>query len=284
MSPADRIATIAEELRRARYPDTLMDAIVRYLAGQAPLTAVQREWQASRSANHYFTIWPLNGLLEATAEHLAEIDRRLLDLGLSLGGAEHFIGAVMREGPVAEICDYLLRQGLSETTLLAALLGHGYNLVAADRWPMAGGRYLLRYVPERLADLIQAIYQQPRGAYRLVQLLLIIDPPALDEAWQARRPRKARRSRPRRATPWFRMDCSAESPPSCCGPIPSASPTGAGRSPARATPATNRIDWRRSKRSWPTTGRGTSTWRSRRRRRRSRPAGPGTPPGCRRPG
>ncbi len=137
MSPADRIAAIAEQLRGARYPDALMDAIVRYLAGQAPLAAVQREWQASRNANHYFALWPLNGLLDATAEHLDEIDRRLLDLGLALGFAEHFLGAVMHEGPVAEVCDYLLRQGLSETVLLAALLGHGYNLVAADRWPVA---------------------------------------------------------------------------------------------------------------------------------------------------
>lgn len=184
MSSADRIAAIAEQLRGARYPDALLDAIVRYLAGQAPLAAVQREWQAGRSANHYFTIWPLNGLLDATAEHLAEIDRRLLDLGLALGFAENFLGAVMREGPVAEVCDYLLRQGMSETSLLAALLMHGHILLDADRWPTPGGRYVLRYVPERLADLIQVVYQQPRVAHRLVQLLLTIDPPLLDEAWQ----------------------------------------------------------------------------------------------------
>ena len=187
MSSTDRIAVAAEQLRRARYPEAVVDAASRYLAGQGALSTAYQEWRAAVQARHNLapgTAQHFIHALDPAAAPLDALDRRLLDLALTLGNEYQVIESVVPRGRVAEVCDHLLRQGMTESRLLSLLLRYHYRFVDSAGRPTPGGHYLLGYLPERLDDLLQLLRQDPSGTHDVVHLLLAAAPPAIELAWQ----------------------------------------------------------------------------------------------------
>ena len=181
MEDAERIQIIERHCRAYQYPETLVTAIVEYLSGQGSLEQMQQAWEADGKQHHPYALFVHTPIL---GEHLGALDKRLIDIGSVVDQLPWMFQAVGWKGPIKEMRDYLLSQGMSEERFLEyaaqALAATGYHQFFYYPSPAPLARMLLTYLPT-YHEKMQSLFQDtPRHRLAFINLLLEAQPPDLD--------------------------------------------------------------------------------------------------------
>ena len=182
MEDAERIQIIERQCRAYRYPEPLVRAIVDYLSGQGSLEQVQQEWRADGKQYHPYALFAYSSI---QGEHLGALDKRLIDIASAVGQLSWMFQALGWQGPVKEMRDYLLSQGMGEEHLLeyavramTATVYYHYSYPAARQLPLL--RLLLTYLPTHLEKMQELFHGASRSQLAFITLLLQAQPPNLD--------------------------------------------------------------------------------------------------------
>ena len=175
----ERIDTIAKRCREHYnpFPETLINAMCQYLAGQGPLPQVQQEWKAARNITAYYYSNRFIILSDASSECLDELDLRILDICVAVSLVVPFLQIIAEQGPIEQAYTYLLSQGVDKRRILKELIEAG-NYISNSEQVIALGRYLLSLLAEHSGDILNILAQGPwvHNSLPFIQLLLAARP------------------------------------------------------------------------------------------------------------
>jgi hypothetical protein len=175
---------IALHCRQANYPEPLTDAIHRYLAGTGALAEVEQLWQAFTTQQHQVFVPSLCSLSLSEAGQLHEFDRRRLDITIVTSNTDSLIEGLTQQAPFDDLYRYLQEKPAAQQKVLDYLMP-SYNLME-DAQPTPMGHLLLRFLPEHFPAMLPMM-KQHNWDYEyeeFLQLLVWVQPPHLDLAWQ----------------------------------------------------------------------------------------------------
>ncbi len=193
MEVTERIEAIAKVCRDHYnpFPETLINAMCQYLAGQGSLAQIQQEWKAAGNITAYpYYRGRFIMLSDTSSERLDELDLRLLDICIVVAIVGEFFSKIAEGGPVTQARDYLLAQGMGEADIIKAFIDcYGFLHQDQDKEmvPTALGRLLLTYIPGQFEEILKNL---PQGTWNSASqpffTLLFISHPEnyLDMAWQ----------------------------------------------------------------------------------------------------
>src|ERR1051326_6535141 len=180
MEAAERIEAFAKVCRAYDhpFPETLINAMCQYLAGQGSLSRIQDEWKAApnTTASPYdrgsFII-----LSESFSERLDDLDVRFLDICLAVGIVGDFLSKIATAGTVEQAYSYLRILGIDQRRLLKRLLE--VSSFVDDRGQITAlGRLLLSLMPDHSGEILSILAQGPwvLRSSPFIKLLLAAQP------------------------------------------------------------------------------------------------------------
>ncbi len=184
MNATERITLLMEECRKAQYPDTLINALAAYLAGEESLTRVQEEWAALPLKDPSFP--ESFGILSKTdTDELDKLDRRCLDICIATNHLETILENLPTEPLIKPLFHYLQKQHKELPPEVLDFLIGCYDWMSNDK-PTPEGLLLLCYLPEHFPAMLPLMKQHNwNNEYdEFLHLLAWAQPPFADLAWQ----------------------------------------------------------------------------------------------------
>jgi hypothetical protein len=198
MQATARIEAIAQQCLQTTYsyPEPLVTAICQYVSGNGTLAPVHQEWQRAMNSSP----GPSNGVRyfpdrfvvvsDPDAEHLDEIDLRVLDICKATNTLNYFFTKIAAAGPVQEACNYLLAQGMT-TQEIISILGNCHHFENGSGTLNALGRLLISYIQDQFAEILQYLATTNNTSFRKYAFrILCKEQPTgyIDLAWQLVQP------------------------------------------------------------------------------------------------
>lgn len=183
MDVTERITLLIGHCREALYPETLLNALETYLAGEGSLAQVQQEWQALPLNDPAFP--PSFSILSKTdADTLDELYQRCLDICITTNHLETIFESLNDDAPIEPLFRYLQKQQGKLPEILNYLI-ECYDWMNSNK-PTPLGRLLLCYLPEQFPAMLPLMKQHNWDSEyeEFLELLATAQPLYNDVAWQ----------------------------------------------------------------------------------------------------